>query len=259
MDKSAKGFIDVTVQPIYGSFRALIKWKVEPKLESATFCIEKSHDGVNSWKRIGTVKQNDFFVDTDLLSQGKLIEQYYRVTAETENNRVTGPVIGTFGTVTRQDFGAARHIMDLEHQSLRRFTKVHIFKLRVFGPPCPKCVDPDTDQAIGTSLCEVCYGTTKEKGYEDPVVSFMRLMAVSPVTQVNSQGGTGASDPSLQVARMLAFPLLRQNDLVVHKEADRRYLVDEVEYSFFGGKIPVVAMVKLQMLPTNDVRFRIPV
>lgn len=253
-------FLDVKVQPIYGKFRALITWKVEPSLEDASFSILKSHDGVNDWRLIGDVVAADHFVDENLLSQGKLIEQYYRVQAVKQGRSpILSPSIGTFGTVSRDVFGAARRIMEIEYEAMRVFTKVHLFKLRVFAPPCPVCVDPDTEQAIGTSTCTRCFGTQKENGYADPVVTFMRIMTVTPVNQTNSTDGTGAIDPSVQVIRLLAFPMLRQGDLLVHKEADRRYLVNTVDYSFMAGKIPVVAMANVSMLPTTDIRFKVPV
>lgn len=252
------GFLDVKVQPVYGSFRALISWKVEPSLEDGIFEIEKSHDGVNEWRLLGSIQGEDHFVDGNLLSQGKLLEQYYRVRCKKNGAVFLSSTLGTFGTISRMEFGASRRIMELEYEAMRCFTKVHLFKLRVFGPPCPVCVDAETEQAIGTSLCPNCYGTQKDKGYQDPVVTYMRIMTISTTTQNDSQDGVGATDPSIQLARLLAFPLLRKNDLLVHKEADRRYLVNEVDYSYLGGKVPVIAMANLMLLQSKDVRYKVP-
>lgn len=254
-----EAFLDVKVQPIYGKFRALITWVMDPSMASGRFEIFKSHDGVNSWKSIGVVTAGDEFVDEDLLTQGKLLEQYYRIVCTKDVRRVESQVIGTFGTVHRDEFGAARQIMELEYMAMRRFTKVLLYKFRVFAPPCPTCVIPETEQAIGTSLCKDCYGTQKEKGYEDPVVTYMRIMTLSPIIKEDSAGGTGSTDPSLQVARLIAFPLLRKEDLIVHKEADRRYLVNELDHFSVGGKIPVIYMAKLSLLTATDIRYQIPV
>lgn len=252
-------FSDFKVQPLYGSFRALLTWKAEPGVSGVTFEIFKSHDGVNDWKRLGVVTSEEFFVDENLLSQGKLLEQYYKVRGTKDGRSATSATVGTFGTVSRMEFGAARRIMELEYEAIRCFTQVHLFKLRVFAPPCPVCVDPDTEQAIGTSTCTKCFGTQKEDGYAPAVVTYMRLMAISPVTQQSSADGTGSTDPSTQVARLLAFPMLRKGDLLVHKDADRRYLVNEVDYSFLGGKIPVIAMANLMLLQSKDIRYKVPV
>jgi len=167
--------------------------------------------------------------------------------------------IGTFGTVSRTEFGAARRIMEMEYQAIRQFTKVLLFKLKVTGPDCPLCVDKDTGQAVGTSRCERCWGTRKDGGYHPPISTHMRLMTTTPMVQMDSQDGTGSTDPVEHTARFLAFPLMRKEDLLVHKEADRRYLVSEIEYSYLGGKIPVVAMAKVGLLRTSDIRYKLPV
>ena len=181
-----------------------------------------------------------------------------RVPVEAKPGRsAVSSTIGTFGTISRMEFGASRRIMELEYEAMRCFTKVHLFKLRVFAPPCPICVDPDTEQAVGCATCLNCYGTQKDKGYADPVVTYMRIMTISPTVQASSADGTGSTDPSVQVARLLAFPLLRKGDMLVHKEADRRYLVNDVDYSYMGGKVPVIAMANLSLLQSKDVRYKL--
>lgn len=253
-------FLDIKVIPIYGQFRALIVWKTAPELAGGSFAVFKSQDGVNGWEILTTGVGIEEAVDTNLLSQGKLLEHYYQV-------RVTGvdgvthasPPIGTFGTVRRDEFGAARTIMQKEFEILRRFTRLLVCKLRANAPPCSICVNDNTDQAIGISLCEQCWGTTKQGGYYPPVLSYGRFMAFSPTTQANSQEGAGATDPVTANIRMLAFPLLRQNDLLVDREADRRYLVNSVKPSRLGGKIPVVQIVDAMLLTTVDIRYRFPI
>ena len=251
-------FTDFKVQPVYGQFRALLTWSVSSPLEGGHFEILKSTDGLNDWQVIGTADGESFFVDENLLRQGRLFETFYQVKAQRNGHQAVSSVVGTFGTVSRMEFGAARRIMEMEYQALRCFTKVHLFKLRVFAPPCPLCVSEDTGQAVGTALCERCYGTQKDRGYADPVVTYMRIMTISPVQKVNSQDGTGATDPSEQLLRMPAFPLLRQGDLLVHKEADRRYIVNSLEPYLLGGKIPVVVMVNASLLTASDVRYKVP-
>ena len=123
---------------------------------------------------------------------------------------------------------------------------------------CSVCWDEVNHQSKRPNDCPNCYGTQKDKGYQDPVVTYMRIMTISTTTQHDSQDGVGSTDPSIQLARLLAFPLLRKNDLLVHKEADRRYLVNEVDYSYLGGKVPVIAMANLMLLQAKDIRYKVP-
>lgn len=252
-------FLDVKVQPTYGKFRALITWKVSPELAGGQFVVLKSPDGINDWKPVASGVGISDAIDDNLVSQGKLLEQYYKVLVRHRDQVHESQPIGTFGTVRRDEFGAARMIMIQEFQIMRRFTKLLICKLRVNAPPCKVCTDPDTGQAVGTSLCETCFATTKEGGFFPPVLSFGRFITVSPLTKEDSQEATGSTDPSNQTLRMLAFPLLRKEDMLVDAGADRRYLVETVEYDYFGGKIPVVANVRSVMLPSRDVRYKFPV
>ena len=253
-------FLDVQVQPLYGAFRALISWKVIPEYEAATFTGCKSTDGLNGWDPIGAVTKDNHLVDDNLVSQGKLQEQYYQVMVTKGDGKVfKSPMVGTFGKVNREEFGAARRIMEMEYQSLRKFIKIHLCKFKAMGDSCKRCVDPDTDQAVGTSRCPECFGTKKEGGFYPPVITYMRPMSISPTVQQDSPEMAGTTDPITLTARMPGFPLLRKDDLLVHKETDRRYLVETVEPSWFAAKVPVVFMVKLVQLATNDMRYDFPI
>jgi hypothetical protein len=251
--------LELKVQPIYGKFRAMIQWVAEPRVQDHTFIVRKSPDGINDWRVIGQVVGNDHYIDEDLLRHGRMMEQYYRVTAVGPGGKeVHSDMVGTFGRAERSEFGAARQIMELEYTAMKRFTQVHLLKLKTYGPMCPACVDEDTDQSIGVSLCERCWGTSRDGGYHPPALTYMRIMTISPVAKIDSAEGAGSSDPSLQVARMLAYPMLRKEDLLIDRDSDRRYVVDHANYALLAGKIPVVATVNLRLLQQDDVRYRIP-
>lgn len=255
----AQPFLDVSVQPLWGKFRCLIKWKVADEFKSSNFAVLKSPDGVNNWTPIAAVPAEDQAVDEHLIHQGKLHEHFYQVVFFHGTKMHKSPVVGTFGTVSRAEFGAARRIMEMEYQSLRMFTPVFLFKLRAQGPPCPLCVDPDTGQSIGASTCIRCYGTRKDGGYWPKIPTHMRILTTSPTVRLDKEDGTGTIDPIEHKVRMLAFPYLRKEDLLVHKEADRRYLVNDIEYAYLGGKVPVTANVSLTLLRTVDIRYQLPV
>ncbi len=254
-----QAFVDVKVQPLYGQFRALINWTTAPELANGAFTVFKSQDGINDWQPIASGDGIDQAIDENLVSQGKLIEQYYKVGVTLRGETHESPPIGTFGTVRRDEFGAARMIMQREYEILRRFTPLLLCKLRVFAPPCVRCVDPDTDQGVGTTLCPICFGTLKQGGYYPPVKTFGRIMSITPRVQVDSADGTGSDDPIAAKIRMIAFPLLRKNDLIIDRAADRRYLVNELKPGVFGGKIPVVFVVDAMLMPTSDVRYTFPI
>lgn len=252
-------FKKVTVQPTYGDFRAIIRWEVDPKFADGTFTVTRSPDGINDWVVVQNGKGLEFSSDETLLDQGKFYERYYRVEVRKGGERFESETVGTFGKVSRQEFGAARHIMNLEYSVLRKFTEFHLCKAIVAGPVCPECSLDETEQHVSTSLCPRCYGQGVDGGYYPPVVTYGRQMTKTDVVQNDSQSGTGSNDQDRGVWRLLAFPLLRKNDLLVDLGADRRYLVDSFTPFLFGGKIPVVFMVTLTMLEKKNIRYTFPI
>ncbi len=253
-----QAFQQVKVQPIYGKYRALITWKVNPELAAGSFVVFKSADGVNDWQEVAKGQGLEEAVDDNLISQGKLIEHYYKVRVTKDGKTFDSVPVGTFGEIRRDLFGAARVLMNTEYDVLRRFTRFLLCKLKVNAPPCPVCVDDETGQAVGTSLCESCYTTRKLGGFYPPIATFGRVLSTTPQAQMDSQDSTGTSDPTRSKIRMIAFPRLRKDDLLVNPSADRRYLVEDVEYSDLGGAVPVIATVSTVLLVAKDIRYKFP-
>ena len=252
-------FLDIKVLPTYGDFSALITWRLSAGFERSTFSVYRSPDGINDWQLIGKEKGITSFRDPGLAPDGKLNETYYRVTLEKGELKAASDTVATFGTVPRREFAAARKIMELEVRQLRHHHAVKVCKLRVTGNPCPICVDPDTGQVSGSSMCDTCYHTGYEGGFWAPVDTFMRIEQRSQSVQVDSAEGAGSTDPTYDKARMLAFPFLEKNDLIVYPPADRRWLVESCEIAYFNGKIPLIATLSLVLLRRTDVRYSFPI
>jgi len=255
----ANPFIDVSVIPMHGALQARVKWVVRDGFVEGTFNIFKSPDGLNNWKQIGSVSGRHVdFVDHDLITRGRLDEAYYLVKLNWRNQQFASNVISTFGRLSRSEFAAVRLIMKREWETLRRFTKAKFFKLRSDGQHCPRCTDPDTGQQIGIALCPICYGTSFEGGFYDPIDTFIQVGTISPKVQEDSREGVGSSDPVTVKARGTAYPIMEKNDMFVVPDTDKRYLIDVIEYGYYNGKVPVYAEIQLQMLARNDIRYQVP-
>ena len=251
-------FVDVSVLPMYGRLQARIVWKVQPGYEAARYAVVKSPDGLNNWQQIGATRSLEF-VDDNLIARGRLDEAYYRVAMDWKGKQFLSDVISTFGRLRRSEFAAVRLIMKREWDTLRRFTPVKFFKLRTDGHQCPKCMDPDTAQKVGTSLCDRCFGTGFDGGYYPAVDTFLQVGAISPKVQEDSREGVGAGDPVTVKTRGTAYPLMEKNDLFVNPSADKRYLIDTIEYGYYNGKVPVYAEMTMQLLARNDIRYTVPI
>ena len=256
----ASPFIDVSVLPMYGKHQARITWRVTPGHEKGKFIIFKSPDGINNWKELGKVSGiMGAFVDTELIPRGRWDEAYYKIILQYNGQRYDSDVLSTFGSISRTEFGVARTIMQHEWESLRLVTPVKYYKLRTDGAKCPRCVDKDTGQAVGVSLCPTCYGTTYDGGFYDAVDSFMHIGVIGSKIQEDTREGTGSTDPVAVHARMPAYPMMEKNDMIINPRADRRYLVEKIDYAWLNGKIPVYAEVDLMLLTRSDIRYTFPI
>jgi hypothetical protein len=255
----AAPFLDVSVLPMYGQLRARIMWRLQIGFESGRVFVFESPDGLNNWRELGNVPSRESeFLDEHLIARGRLDEAYYRVVLRNKARTYESDVISTFGKLTRSEFGMARVIMMHEWDTLVQFTAIKFFKLRSDGERCVLCVDKDTGQMIGTSLCPVCYGTGFEGGFYPSIDSFMHIGNMSTKIQSDSREGVGSSDMSTIKVRTMSYPLMEKNDLIVNPSADKRYLIESIDYGMFHGKVPVYAEMQIQLLPRNDIRYTVP-
>jgi len=252
-------FVDLTVVPMYGKFASRLVWKVQAGYEKGKFIIFRSPDGLNNWQDLGSISGiMGSFVDENLIPRGRMDEAFYKVVLQYNGKRFDSDVVSTFGKIKRSEFGVARVIMEHEWVSLKLFTPVKFFKLRTDGAPCPRCTEPDTDMKVGLSLCPVCYGTGYDGAYYPAVDTFMHIGVISPKVQEDSREGTGSADPVTIQARTAAYPMMEKGDMIVNPMADRRYLVETINYGWLNGKIPVYAESQMTLLARNNIRYTYP-
>ena len=248
-------FVDIRVTPTYGSFSTRVVWKLAPGFDGSKFIIFRSPDGMN-WLEIGASSLS-YFIDTDAVTGGKIYEFYYKVICQHEGKHYDSPEITTFGTIDKSEFATARYIMRQEYLIMQKMSRILLFKARR-ETICPKCVDPQTGQKVGTTLCEVCYGTGFDGGYWPPVTTFMRILSINPKTVDHSQEGAGVVDVNRIKAKLLDFPCPVFEDLIVDSESDERYLVEVADEEWLKCKVPMFAVVTMLVLRRNDVRYTIP-
>ena len=245
---------NLKVSPAYGRQRAVLSWTANG-LDQEEFAILKSPDGV-VWTPIGITTDTQF-LDENFVVRDRLSDFHYKVTAL--EGQIESDAIGTFGPATREQFGAANVILQEWGRQLRQSTAVVICKQLLYAPVCPACTDPDTEQHIGISLCESCYGTGKLGGFAAPIPSFMSMVKTPGRNVVADPSGAGDRDTQETQVTMLAFPSLRQGDLIVDRSGDERYLVDKIDTFDVYGKLTVLYTVDISLLDRQDVRYKFPI
>lgn len=259
------GIIKVDVLPAYGKKECVIQWVPSPELRSANFLVQRSLDGVTRWETLNTPGQEGVteFVDKDFVVTNVYDKIHYRVIALKDGKRYDSPAVSFFGTLSKCEFGALRQILNLENMRMsphqgKNGIEVLLYKRLMYGTPCPKCTDEDTNQSLGRSKCPNCFGVGIVGGYAKPVKTFMEIVQ-QPQHQetTNEEGMNLSSNRKLQV-RMLCYPMPRTGDLLVHPDTDDRYFIgNNIQPFFFKNVFPVNAMLEMEKINRSDIVYRV--
>lgn len=246
------------VLPSYGTATIALKWTVDPAWRQAGYVVQRSSTGVNGWSHVGNTT-NTWFDVRGVNPNDKFEEFYFRVLAgRDDGSEAESPVVSTFGQVSRKMFGAALKILKLEHRQISTRTPAKLLKLNPRSTRCPVCTDPDTGQQESTTLCGTCFGTGRLNAYLPALSVHVWFMTAAPKAKVAREDGAGLTDEQVLKARMMAFPPLDRDDIVVEPEADRRWLVETVQTASMNSVIPVTADVTLRLLSRQDARYKLP-
>ena len=249
-------FKDLTVQPVYGKQQAAITWSVDQDMEGARFTVLKSVDE-SIWLEIGQVEGVTQFLDPHFTIRDRLTVFFYKIRAEKAGKVVESDSVGTFGKATREEFGVANVILQQWGRKLQQSTAVVVRKQLLYAPVCTVCTDPDTGQKLSSSMCLSCFGTGRLGGFGCPIPSFMSLKDTPGRKTAADPTGAGELDTQQFKAVMLAFPSLRQGDLIVDTGSDDRYLVNSLDTYDVYGKLTILYTVDLSLLARNDVRYKV--
>lgn len=259
MDAIPDVFRDLSVTPQHGQQYAALTWTLTPGWDAATFTVQKSPDGINGWATAGKVVGQRWFTDTQLLSGDRFNESFYRVFARLPDDRKAwSPVVGTFGKLSRKEFGVASKIIELEARQLRTRSRAILLKRNPAATDCPACVDTTTGQRLTTSFCPACHGTGKTNAYFPGLETRVWFLDAPSRAKVMREDGAGTVDEHLAKARMLAIPVLDKDDFLAEPERDRRWLVETVVLSQFNGKVAVTCDLSLRLLARSDIRYQLP-
>ena len=149
-----------------------------------------------------------------------------------------------------------RKIMRDEYVLMKKLAgqEYYLLKRRHFGTRCTVCYDAATRKVL-KSNCSDCYGTSWEDGYFNPVAMLGRRAA----SQVQSNESPQAKlDVNLTSIQFLDFPRIDEEDIIVEKATNRRYLVKS-RYFTSLKTIPVHQTISVSELERQAVEYRISV
>jgi hypothetical protein len=271
----ASPFVDIVVQPSYGPNRAIIRWMLLEGYEEGEVFVYKSKDGVRPWELLNDVPvpaAEGFFEDTELVALNKINVFHYRVLLVFKGKEFDSPIISMYDKLTRREYAGARKILNQEYKRMKSGNGVQVFlyKPLVSGEPCsqsdpdtkqqfnPDCVDLDPDTGLPDQDKD-CFGQLFVGGFNPPTQTWMEFMKVGPIIITDYKDGTGSVDERMVKARILAFPILKRSDMIVHPATDNRYGIKDVEVFYFKGIVPVAMNLNMELLSRDDARYRMPI
>lgn len=247
-------FREVRVQPCFGHNKAIVSWDVEPHLRGGAFTVYRSKDETNWTQAHVGVGQNQY-IDPEFVVRDRLSNYFYRVEVSHNNQIFSSDIVATFGPVDRMTYGTANVLLQDWGKKIQQGTAIKIFRQLIYGRICPVCVDQDTGQQMGTTLCRTCFATGYEGGFAPPIAAYMLKAEVPARATMDMEDGKGTRDAQIFTCRMLSYPSLRRGDLIADVRRDDRYLVGGSRSFEVMGKITILYDVELELLRRNDVRY----
>lgn len=218
-----------------------------------TFQVLRSESPMGPWDPLTPAfKDQYYFRDVKPALLHKWRELYYilRVT-DLRTNEVKD--FGPTGQLAEPDL-LALEIMRQEDVLFREFIgrKCWLYPVKTFGP---KCICYDRVKGKRTrSNCVTCYDTGYLGGYLSPIECYIQ---VDPSSNANQKTPLGQQQSNNTTARLISFPPIKPDDILVEAE-NRRWKVVTVAMT---TRLRAVVHQELTIheIPRGDVEYKLPI
>ena len=165
---------------------------------------------------------------------------FFRVHMLADGNDYYSPPIAPYGSLERRDFLLIQEIQRKELLMARVQAGVpgQIFLRSLYGPPCPICRDFVTGDAT-TENCNSCYGTGRIPGYYGPYDGWFTYSPEHRIKGLENDHEGVHEHPTFNI-RLIGFPRLKKDDVIVDTTSDRRYYVDTLTAVAEIRRVPIV-------------------
>lgn len=247
-----------SIIPAFQNNTSVVRWEVIDSLKDGNFIIQKSPNGVTGWTTLngsGDIGISEF-IDKDFDSRNLSSRQSYRLILLKDGKRYDSPSFTVSDLYTIGEFKMARAMIGRENiRMTHNGVPCLIYKLKKYGEPCD-CIDPNSGIAIGKGKCEICFGTGIVGGFYEPSEMCVEFMQTQH-TKSNNQNGIGINEQIFVQAICLSYPKLEFGDMIIRKQTNDRYVVNNSMENRFKDIIPINTQLTLERLPNNDIRYRV--
>ena len=247
-------FTDFHISPSYSS-GFTFTWRIAGDFNDPgpwDFAVQEGQAPKGPWKETSPEVRNGFSWKEDSRDPvNKSNVLYFRVKLKTPSGTYFSPVVQPYGTLKRRDFLVAREVMRQFHLHSKGMAGVEckVFILSTFGPKCRNCLDPITGM-IRDSHCKHCYGTGRDPAYHGPYPMWFNFSEDNQ--HVTGTEKTGTVEKKSFQAQALGNPVLKQGDVVIVPESDKRYYIASAAMTTEMRRIPIIQTLALEEAPQTD-------
>lgn len=209
-------YIEVTVYPQWYK-QVTVEWKVPTGFGPCVFNVYFSQSADGEWERLNTQPLTDtYLTDPTTREYSKYHSGYYIVEAVmTGNGNATLRSAPSTWKNRRRAWVDLRatEIQRREYWLLSHFTgiKSFLFKKRIYGARCSRCWNYQAEKVVDDN-CPVCFGTSFEKGYSDPIPLYVQYDSTPNDRQ---QTYIGNIEPNQIGAWTISIPEICDEDVIV--------------------------------------------
>lgn len=182
---------------------------------------------------------------------------FFRISLTTPDGTYYSHTKAPYGELDRREYLIAREIMRREVLQMRKLSGVptQLWVKSVVGAPCTKCTDPVTGTPL-SGACSDCMGTGKSPAYHGPYMLWATFSPAQRNTEMKKDGAGLSQQYNFNV-RLVGFPYIKDNDVLVDTRSDKRYYVDGVKHLTELRRIPIIQTAMCREIPTSDPAYKL--
>jgi hypothetical protein len=230
-----------------------LTWSVPAAWGNCTFKVYYSSTGVNDFTLLTPAPlTSPVFSDLRDQDYSKYRHGYYVIETYIVSRGITIKSTPTSWVYKRRDRveKLATEIQRREYLLLSKFAgiKSYVFKRRPFGERCPRCWNVTLEKVMDDH-CPVCYGTSWEGGYFDPIPSFIQF---EPTPNETTNSYYGIIEPNQIGGWTISLPEIQPGDVILRTGDWNIYYVSRAATTELQTN-PVRQMLTLTQFSRGDI------
>lgn len=245
----------------------LVFWKLKSTVKLVTpytFTLQFGHAPTapdDEWINVGTTTAYSL-QDTVQRRFGQSNYVYYRIKlTEGDGDFVTySRAAAPFGNWSYKEVCLYQAVGRSERIRLmsRTGTEGILYKRRVYGTPCPACLDHSTGVPTDSN-CPVCLATGFVGGYYPPEGCVWGEITQQTMREaIDMQGLRGTVNDQTIQGRFFADKEFNTYDIWIARTTSERYFVQQVQNVEELRGIPVIYQIELRLVPPTNIIYKLP-